>query len=91
MSVDRLSSMINSLSEIHSRLQLLRNAPPLLLKSSMSFSAPSIRSDFQQLKDLTDTIRSDTVQEALHIATQSERADNSDLNRNSRREIRKRR
>jgi len=83
--------MISSLSDIQSRLQLLRNAPPLLLKSSMSFSAPSIRNDFQQLKDLTDTIRSDSVQEALRTATKSERADKSDLNRNGRREIRKRR
>ncbi|KAJ7502756.1 hypothetical protein B0H11DRAFT_601297 [Mycena galericulata] len=91
MSVDQLSSMISSLSDIHARLQLLRNAPPSLLKSSMSFSAPSIRSDFQQLKDLTDTIRSDSVQQALRTATESERADKSDLNRNGRREIRKRR
>ncbi|KAJ7497148.1 hypothetical protein FB451DRAFT_1018789 [Mycena latifolia] len=91
MSVDRLSSMITSLSDVHSRLQQLRNAPPSLLKSSMSFSTPTIRQDFQQLKELADTIRSDSVQEALRTATNSEKADKSDLGRNGRREIRKRR
>ncbi|KAJ6558601.1 hypothetical protein DFH09DRAFT_535961 [Mycena vulgaris] len=91
MSVDRLSSMISSLSDIQSRLQQLRNAPPSLLKSSMSFSSPSIRKDFSQLQELADTIRSDSVQEALRTATNSEKADKSDLNRNGRREILKRR
>ncbi|KAJ7675069.1 hypothetical protein B0H17DRAFT_1081681 [Mycena rosella] len=91
MAVERLSSMISSLSDIQSRLQQLRNAPPSLLKSSMPFSSPSIRHDFQQLKELADTIRSDSVQEALRTATNSERADKSDLNRNGRRETRKRR
>lgn len=89
--VDRLSSMINSLSDIQSRLQLLRHAPPLLLKSSMPFSSLSIRKDFEELKELTDTIRSDSVQEALRTATNSEKADRSDLSRNGRREMRKRR
>ncbi|KAJ7129843.1 hypothetical protein C8R43DRAFT_1090060 [Mycena crocata] len=91
MDVDRLSAQINSLSDLHSRLQLLRNVPPLLLKSSMPFSSPSIRKDFQQLKELTETIRSDSVQEALLAAATSERTDKSDLSRNGRREIRKRR
>ncbi|KAF7362006.1 hypothetical protein MVEN_00545800 [Mycena venus] len=89
--VEKLSSMISSLSDIHSRLQQLRNVPPLLLKSSLPFSSLSIRKDFEQLKDLADTIRSDPVQDALLAAAKSEKADKSDLNRNGRREIRKRR
>ena len=88
---DRLSAMISSLSDIQSRLQQLRNAPPLLLKSSMPFSTSSIRQDFHHLKELADTIRSDAVQDALRAATNSEKADKSDLNRNGRREMRKRR
>ncbi|KAJ6593771.1 hypothetical protein B0H19DRAFT_1091943 [Mycena capillaripes] len=91
MDVERLSSMIGSLSDIQSRLQNLRNVPPLLLKSSLPFSSLSIRKDFQQLKELADTIRSDTVQDALLAAANSEKADKSDLNRNGRRETRKRR
>ncbi|KAJ7124888.1 hypothetical protein C8R44DRAFT_618601 [Mycena epipterygia] len=57
----------------------------------MPFSSLSIRKDFQELKELTDTIRSDSVQEALRTATNSEKADRSDLSRNGRREMRKRR
>jgi hypothetical protein len=86
-----LSAMVSSLSDIQSRLQQLRNVPPLLLKSSLPFSSVSIRKDFQQLKELADTIRSDAVQDALLVAAKSERADRSDLNRDGRREIRKRR
>jgi hypothetical protein len=74
-----------------SRLQNLRNVPPLLLKSSLPFSSLSIRKDFQQLKELADTVRSDSVQDALLAAANSEKADKSDLTRNGRREIRKRR
>ncbi|KAJ7783002.1 hypothetical protein B0H16DRAFT_1298303 [Mycena metata] len=91
MDVEKLSSMINSLSDLQSRLHNLRNVPPLLLKSSLPFSSLSIRNDFQQLKELADTIRSDPVQEALAAAATSEKADKSDLNRNGRREMRKRR
>ncbi|KAJ7078926.1 hypothetical protein B0H15DRAFT_924734 [Mycena belliarum] len=91
MEVDRLSSLISSLADVQSRLQQLRHAPPSLLKSSMPFSTPSIRKDFQQLKELTDTVRSDSVQDALRTAASSEKADKSDLNRNGRREMRKRR
>ncbi|KAJ7622828.1 hypothetical protein DFH06DRAFT_1447374 [Mycena polygramma] len=83
--------MISSLSDIQSRLQHLRNVPPLLLKSSLPFSSLSIRNDFQQLKELADTIRSAPVQDALLAAANSEKADKSDLNRNGRREVRKRR
>ncbi|KAJ7346488.1 hypothetical protein DFH08DRAFT_700093 [Mycena albidolilacea] len=83
--------MVSSLSDIQSRLQQLRNVPPLLLKSSLPFSSVSIRKDFQQLKELADTIRSDAVQDALLVAAKSERADRSDLHRDGRREIRKRR
>lgn len=86
-----LSAMVSSLSDIQSRLQQLRNVPPLLLKSSLPFSSVSIRKDFQQLKELADTIRSDAVQDALLVAAKSEHADKSDLNRDGRREIRKRR
>ncbi|KAJ6499425.1 hypothetical protein C8R45DRAFT_821352 [Mycena sanguinolenta] len=83
--------MISALSDIQSRLHNLRNVPPVLLKSSLSFSSLSIRKDFQQLKDLADTIRSDPVQDALLAAAKSEKADKADLNRNGRREMRKRR
>ncbi|KAJ7045387.1 hypothetical protein C8F04DRAFT_1024994 [Mycena alexandri] len=91
MDAEKLSSMINSLSDLQSRLHNLRNVPPLLLKSSLPFSSLSIRNDFQQLKELADTIRSDPVQQALLAAAHSEKADKSDLNRNGRREMRKRR
>ncbi|KAJ7209530.1 hypothetical protein GGX14DRAFT_630563 [Mycena pura] len=89
--MEKLSSMISSLSHIHSRLQTLRNAPSLVLKSSLSFSTPSIREQFQQLKELSELIDSDSVQDALLAAANSEKVDNSDLNRNGRRDIQKRR
>ncbi|KAJ6607784.1 hypothetical protein B0H10DRAFT_2166729 [Mycena sp. CBHHK59/15] len=91
MDVEKLSSMITSLSDIHASLQILRNAPPLLLKSPMLFLSQPIRTDFQQLKELTETIRSDSIQDALRTAINCERSDRSDLDRNGRRESRKRR
>ncbi|KAJ7287718.1 hypothetical protein C8J57DRAFT_1049273 [Mycena rebaudengoi] len=91
MDVERLSSMISSLSDIHARLERLKNVPPSLLRPPVRFSSSSIRGDFEQLKELADTIRSDSVQEALRTANTSEKADRSDLNTNGRRESRKRR
>ncbi|KAJ7188386.1 hypothetical protein C8R46DRAFT_1054624 [Mycena filopes] len=73
--VQKLSTMISSLSDIQSRLDTLRNVPPLLLKSSLPFSSLSIRKDFDQLKQLADAIRSDPIQEALSAAAASEKAD----------------
>ncbi|KAJ7239223.1 hypothetical protein B0H12DRAFT_1271513 [Mycena haematopus] len=83
--------MIASLSDIQSRLRNVRQIPPSLLRPSLHFSPLSIRKDFQQLKELADAIRSESVQDALLAAAKSEKADKSDLNRNGRREMRKRR
>ncbi|KAJ7647476.1 hypothetical protein FB45DRAFT_1019717 [Roridomyces roridus] len=92
MSVDSLSQMISLLSDVHSRLQGLRNAPAALLKTSISFSSPTIRNDFEKAKLLTETIRSDSVQAALQTAAQSAATHSQDkLDLNIRREIRKRR
>ncbi|KAK7057297.1 Dynamitin-domain-containing protein [Favolaschia claudopus] len=79
------------LKRLHSRLIQLRNVPSQLLKSSSPYSSLSVRTDFQLVKELADSVRSDSVQDALVTAGKSEQADKSDLNRNGRRELRKRR
>ncbi|CAK5281433.1 unnamed protein product [Mycena citricolor] len=91
MSSEELSTMISSLSELHTSLQKLRNVPPSLRKAGFPYTTISIRDDFQNLKDLAESIRSEPIQEALLNAANSEKADSSDLSRNGRRDIRKRR
>ncbi|KAF8070277.1 hypothetical protein FPV67DRAFT_1486807 [Lyophyllum atratum] len=63
---------------------------PALLKTPTT-STQTLRREFLQVKEIADTIRTETIQEALGIARDSLEADTSDLNPNLRRENRKRR
>ncbi|KAF5386051.1 hypothetical protein D9615_002429 [Tricholomella constricta] len=87
-----LEGQIQLLSELHNRLQTLRQIPPLLLKTSITpLSTQALRPEFQQVKEIADTIRTEPVQEALRTARDSLESDSRDLNPNLRRENRKRR
>ena len=92
--METIQAHIQLLSDLHNRLQLLRHIPPLLLKTpvadDLTLPTKNISSYFHQLKDVSDTIRSTPVQEALRAARDSLQADATDLNPNFRREIRER-
>ncbi|PFH51988.1 hypothetical protein AMATHDRAFT_96428, partial [Amanita thiersii Skay4041] len=95
-STTTLEAQIESLTDLHTRLQSLRHIPLALLKPPAlsgipSSSIPSFRPQFQQLTDIAQAIRSRPIQDALHTACDDLRQDPSDLNSNLRREKRKRR
>ncbi|KAF7315305.1 hypothetical protein MIND_00045000 [Mycena indigotica] len=82
---------LEQLDQIQARLQALRNAPATVLKTSLAFSTSSTRQEFLKLKELTELVSSDTVQELLATVAKSEREDSSDLSHDPRRSIQKRR
>jgi hypothetical protein len=96
-----LQAQIQSLTDLHSRLQTLRQIPSLVLKPPTSTSAdglplsphsqPSLRTEFEHVKEIGNIIRSELIQDALRVARGSFQADAKDLNSNLRRESRKRR
>ncbi|KAG5653620.1 hypothetical protein H0H81_011846 [Sphagnurus paluster] len=88
-----LEGQIQLLSDVHTRLQTLRQIPGVLLQGpgTAGLGAPTLRREFQQMKEIADTIRTEPVQEALRTARDSLESDRSDLNPNLRREKRKRR
>lgn len=88
-----LQKQIQDLTELHNKLQTLRQIPTALL-TSISNDIPFIgqtRPEFQRLKEIGESIRSPPVQEALHRAQDSLNADGTEINSNPRRESRKRR
>ncbi|KAF8235087.1 hypothetical protein L208DRAFT_1258680 [Tricholoma matsutake] len=96
-----LQAQIQCLIDLHSRLKSLRQIPYLVLKPATSTSAdglpvsphsqPSLRTEFEHVKEIGNVIRSEPIQEALRTARDSFQADSKDLNFNLRRENRKRR
>lgn len=90
-----LEVQIQSLLDLQNRLQFIRQSPQSLLKAPFPHELPlsnlSPAKEFHVLKEFEETLCSDPVQEALRIASESEKADKSDLNPNGRRENRKRR
>lgn len=86
--------LIETLVELQKRVQSIRQIPQVLLKPPPTHAllAPSVQPEFNLLKDIADSIRSESVQNALQAAAESERADRSDLNPYERRgaRIRKR-
>ncbi|KII92858.1 hypothetical protein PLICRDRAFT_102628 [Plicaturopsis crispa FD-325 SS-3] len=91
-----LQSQIQTLTDLYNRLHALRHIPTLLLHppSSDILSTPQsqlLNVEFQKLKEIADAVRSETVQEALRTARDSEKADGSEINVDGRRENRKRR
>jgi hypothetical protein len=96
-----LQAQIQALTDLHGRLKTLRQIPSLVLKPPTSTSAdglplsphsqPSLRTEFEHMKEIGNVIRSDPIQDALRTARDSFQADTKDLNFNLRREHRKRR
>ncbi|KAF5389434.1 hypothetical protein D9757_004310 [Collybiopsis confluens] len=91
-----VESQVQALTELYNRVQKSRQLPGDLLKSaivsnSLSLSSPSLSLYSQQLKDIGQTLLSDTVQTALRSADASAQADGQNISNNVRRENRKRR
>ncbi|KAG5646302.1 hypothetical protein DXG03_003899 [Asterophora parasitica] len=86
-----LETQIQLLTDLHTRLQTLRHIPPHLLKAPAPITGFGIQTEFQQLKEIADTIRTEPVQDALRAARDSLKEDGRDLNTYLRRETRKRR
>ena len=85
---------IQLLTDLYNRLDGLRQIPITLLKPPAANDLPTptpLRSEFETLKVIGETVRSERVQEALRVARDSEKVDRSDLGSNFRRENRKRR
>jgi hypothetical protein len=89
-----LQAQIQSLTNLHSRLQTLRQIPSLVLRPPASTTAdglllspgaqPSLRTEFERIKEIENIIRSEPTQEALRNARDSFQADTKDLNFNMR-------
>ncbi|KAJ7072475.1 hypothetical protein C8F01DRAFT_1104095 [Mycena amicta] len=82
---------LDKLTDIHKRLDALRNAPATILSTSVGFSDITPRAYFKKLKELTDLVSSPAVQEALAAAAKSEQDDKTDLSHDPRRSVQKRR
>lgn len=90
-----LQDRIQTLTELHARLATLRHVPTVLLKPPLTFSSAFdvVDSDFsvarfganpahdlfQTVRSVTETVRSEKVQDALRAATVSEEGDKSEL------------
>jgi len=89
--ITKLRTQVQALAELNTRLHQLRNVPTWLLRSPNSvFPLGPIRAEFQTLKELGDGLCSETVQEALRSAKESEEEDKSELRFDSRPENRRR-
>lgn len=80
-----LKEQIEKLSELHGRLQEIRQIPPQLLHSEMG---KGTEKSFAVLKEIGEMALSEPVQTALHRARE---ADGSGIEAEHRRENRKRR
>lgn len=81
-----LKAQVQALSELGARVQHLRNVPTWLLQTPTSvFPAVSIKTEFENLKELAQNLCSENVQEALRSAKGSEEKDKSELNLDTRR------
>ncbi|KIM92004.1 hypothetical protein PILCRDRAFT_108094 [Piloderma croceum F 1598] len=93
--ISTLEDRIQALTDLYNRFQALRQIPSSLLKPPISNDLPSplssLRSEFNDLKEIGDRVRSEKVQEALRAARDSENADKNELSSHVRRENRKRR
>jgi len=93
--ISALEDRIQAVTDLYNRFQVLRQVPTSLLKPPISNDLPSplstLRSEFNDLKEIGERVRSEKVQEALRAARDSEKADKSELSSNVRRENRKRR
>ncbi|KAI8969581.1 hypothetical protein BD414DRAFT_428312 [Trametes punicea] len=75
-----LRNHIQTLTDLNNRLQTLRHIPALLLRPPATAlnalpQASLLRHEFQELKEITEAVRSEKVQEALKAARKSEAAE----------------
>ena len=78
--IAKIESQIQALTDLSTRLQQLRNVPAWLYKSPNSMMPMEpIREQFENLKQLGNNLTSETVQEALKAARESEEKDKSEL------------
>ncbi|KAJ8497164.1 hypothetical protein ONZ51_g693 [Trametes cubensis] len=94
--IQTLRNHIQTLSDLNNRLQALRHIPALLLRPPTTGvhalpQASLLRHEFQEIKDITEAIRSDKVQDALKAARKSEAAEPKLLGFDIRRDNLKRR
>lgn len=84
--IAKLKAQVQALTELGTRVQHLRNVPTWLLQTPNSvFPAVSIKTEFENLKELAQSLGSENVQEALRSAKGSEEKDKSDLSLDARR------
>jgi hypothetical protein len=89
--ITKLKEQVQVLTDLTTRLHQLRNVPAWLLRSPNSvFPLIPIRIEFQTLKELGEGLCSETAQEALRTAKESEEEDKSELRFNSRANNKKR-
>lgn len=83
-----LQQRINTLTDLSARVEKLRHTPSVLripsgssLATNVLATPPAVllREGFEQLKELSDTVRSDSAQNALKAAKDSEANDNTEL------------
>ncbi|ESK98370.1 hypothetical protein Moror_120 [Moniliophthora roreri MCA 2997] len=89
-----LENHIQALQDAYNKVQMLRHIPQSLFKSPVASSAlpaPSLISQIQQIKDISQNLKSDSVQQALRAARESENVNGLKHTVNLRRENRKRR
>lgn len=101
-----LQDRIQTLTDVHHRLQTLRHVPSMLLRPPLADFPPPFDPaidrefaatfnttpghDFRALKEFLEVLCSDKVQDALRAARASEEGDHSELGLSFRRENRKR-
>ncbi|EPQ57368.1 hypothetical protein GLOTRDRAFT_110541 [Gloeophyllum trabeum ATCC 11539] len=93
-----LEEKLQSLKDLHNRLQAIRVVPtfnPFLRAPAIGLHLSSITEPLEGtvggLKEVGEFLKSEKVQDALKAASESEKADKSDLTMSWRRENRKRR
>ncbi|OCH91817.1 hypothetical protein OBBRIDRAFT_774575 [Obba rivulosa] len=79
-----LRSKLTALTELHSRLQTLRQIPALLLRPPTSnvhavTQEALLKHEFQELREVSEALRAEKVQAALVAARGSEAKDKSEL------------
>ena len=86
--IQTLEERINVLTELNTRVEKLRHAPSVLrlppgssLATNVLVASPAtlLQESFGQLKELSDTVKSDSLQNALKAATESEAKDHTEL------------
>lgn len=92
-----LKARIQTLTDLNNRLQNLRQIPAVILRPPVVTqpsglpNIPQLHHEYQELKEITEAVRSEKIQSALIAARDSEKKDKTELEFKGRRDIRKRR